>query len=76
VPAFWIVLGVLLTISSILNARAALIADDLGTQVFRAVLSLILLTGAFLSARKGLAEMDRWPPKDMSTTGRRPPRSN
>jgi hypothetical protein len=70
-PAFWFVLGALLSISSILNAIAAVQADNAGTITFRAVLSLVLLTGAFLSFRKGLAEQRRWPPKDMSTTRRR-----
>jgi hypothetical protein len=70
-PAFWFALGALLSISSILNAIAAVQADDAGTITFRAVLSLLLLTGAFLSFRKGLTEQGRWPPKDISTTRRR-----
>jgi hypothetical protein len=55
-PAFWFVLGALLSISSILNAIAAVQADDAGTITFRAVLSVPLLTGAFFSFRKGLTE--------------------
>jgi hypothetical protein len=70
-PAFWFVLGSLMTISSILNAIAAFNADDSGTVVFRVVLSIALLVGAFLSFRKGLAEQGRWPPNDMPTTRRR-----
>ena len=70
-PAFWMVLGALLTISSILNAAAFASADATETRVFRGVLSVVLLAGAFLSFRKGLTDMGRWPPGDMDPTSRR-----
>lgn len=70
-PAFWMVLGALLTISSLLNGAAFANAHYLGTQIFRGVLALVVLAAAFLSFRKGLADMGRWLPSDMSTTQRR-----
>jgi hypothetical protein len=70
-PAFWIVLSVILLLSSLLNARQVVIVDDLETRLVRAALSLVILTAAFLSLRKGLADMGRWPPSDMNATRRR-----
>jgi hypothetical protein len=70
-PAFWMVLGALLTISSLLNGGAFANADTTGTRVFRGVLSVVLLIAAFLSFRKGLAEMGRSPGSGMIPTSRR-----
>jgi hypothetical protein len=58
-PAFWIVLAVLLVISSSLNAYQVVVVDDPATRVFRAALSLALLFGAALSVRKWLRELEQ-----------------
>jgi hypothetical protein len=70
-PAFWMVLGALLSISSLLNGAAFVNADATGTRVFRGILSMVLLAAAFLAFRKGLADMGRSPGSDMNPTSRR-----
>jgi len=55
-PAFWIVLAVLLVISSTLNAYQVVVVDDSTIRFFRAALSLALLFAAALSARKWLRD--------------------
>jgi hypothetical protein len=58
-PAFWIVLAVILVISSSLNAYQVVVVDDPAIRVFRAALSLALLVGAALCWRKWLRERDQ-----------------
>jgi hypothetical protein len=52
----WIVLGILLAISSALNAYQVVAVDDPAIQLGRGVLSLALAALAWLSVRKGLTE--------------------
>jgi hypothetical protein len=54
--AFWIVLGVLLVVSSTLNAYQVVVVDDLTIRLYRAALSLALLFAATLCVRKWLRE--------------------
>ena len=65
------VLGALLTISSLLNGVAFADTDATGTRVFRGVLSVVLLVAAFLSFRKGLAEMGRSPGSGTNSASQR-----
>jgi hypothetical protein len=66
----WIILGILLGVSSVLNAFQVVSGEDPPTQVARGVVSLALATLAALSLRKALAERSRfskmhaarWPP--------------
>jgi hypothetical protein len=55
----WIVLAILLAVSSALNAYQVVSVEDSRTQVARGVLSLTLAVFAGLSLRKGLAERSR-----------------
>ena len=54
--AVWFVLGAILILSATLNAYQVVVVDEVSTQIFRGVLSLVLLLAAVLSIRKGLAE--------------------
>ena len=53
---FWIVLAILLTVSSTLNAYQVVAAEDGAIQLWRGALSITLLFLGGLSLRKGLAE--------------------
>jgi hypothetical protein len=53
---FWIVLAILLAVSSALNAYQVVAVEDRAVQLLRGSLSVTLLLLAALSLRKGLAQ--------------------